>query len=393
LVVKIAAARFAQVSLDPATELTAVVTGVWLLLALLALIDLSFVLPWFILAAFCLCIGCVVVSDMTSSSSAAARFFASKLLAPKKSVQPAAGSLKTAAAAAATATNGGGGATSAAMKRSAAVATPKLPAAAATAATGKAGARAPKSGGACGGAAGPAVVPATAPSSLTSNASSSETLVNAAASSERAVNGSMSSTDETLAASPSPDQQQEEEEEDDWRAPQRLLEGVVTFPSLFWWDEAAAGRMTLAALMKIGLVYSLAWTVKRVHTALSSTLFIRFYYGILLNLFIGLFSNSFALVKATYDTFNSAVARFPIKVVSRLVTLVEYNTWWSYHYVDCYLAFRIKDWIRNHPRTQETASQLMDDFLHWIQSWTCRHVHPNSDVSTSDRSSKSDQIP
>jgi len=262
------------------------------------------------------------------------------------------------------------------MKRSAAVATPKQ-----ASSSSAGGARAPKSGGGSGigivlGAA--AAIPATAPSSLNSNASSSDTLVNGA-------NGSLS--DESPAASPSPPVAADEEEEEDldWRAPQRLLEGVVTFPSLFWWDEAAAGRMTLAALMKIGLVYSLVWAVKRVHTTLISTILVRFYYSLLIDLWAWLFSKSFSLVKVVYNIFNTVVANFPIKAVGRFVFFVEYNTWWSYHYADCYLAFRIKEWIRNHPRTQETASQLMDDLLHSLKDKSCKAVHPNSQVSTSER--------
>jgi len=163
--------------------------------------------------------------------------------------------------------------------------------------------------------------------------------------------------------------------------PEKLLEGLVEFPSLYWWDVAAPGQMTLAALMKIGLIYSTVWMIHQVDSKLREVMFVGNLYAFVTSvLHAGLMSFVF-FAKAAYRGFNFAVHLIPINRLHKLVDNFEREVVKYLHQKDNYLAFRIKEYLWTHPRLQETFTELVDDLLHGLLKKSCLSAHPNSTLS------------
>merc|ERR1712142_958885 len=160
-----------------------------------------------------------------------------------------------------------------------------------------------------------------------------------------------------------------------------LLEGLDVFPSVFWWDVPSPGTMTLAALMKIGLVYSFVCTLKTIHETLLSTPLVKLFYGFWFYLWYYLIYVSLSVVAFNFHAFNFMVKLFPIAFVRSVVSFLETNAEKLLHWMDCNIAFKIKDFIREHPRSQENAYELIDDLMHWILDKICKKVHPGCKVS------------
>merc|ERR1712029_382414 len=102
--------------------------------------------------------------------------------------------------------------------------------------------------------------------------------------------------------------------------PERLLEGLVDFPSIFSWDRdvpgqlsGIPGQMTVAALMKIGLVYSFVCLVKAIDTILRKIPLINILYTTIINI-ISLILLSVALIFAIiFKAFNTIIDMVPIR--------------------------------------------------------------------------------
>ena len=96
--------------------------------------------------------------------------------------------------------------------------------------------------------------------------------------------------------------------------PEKLLEGIQDFPSLYSWDRVATGRtLTLPALMKIGLIYSFVWTFKKIDTGLRNLMVINLIYGILTDLVMAVLNMSVNVGQTMLFVFNLSVDLIPIK--------------------------------------------------------------------------------
>ena len=95
--------------------------------------------------------------------------------------------------------------------------------------------------------------------------------------------------------------------------PEKLLEGLVDFPSLYWWDVAAPGRLTLAALMKIGLIYSAVWTVAKIDSTLRNIIVVNMLYRSVIAILNAVAMSVVIFAKGVYNCFNWAVKMVPIK--------------------------------------------------------------------------------
>jgi len=163
--------------------------------------------------------------------------------------------------------------------------------------------------------------------------------------------------------------------------PEKLLEDLVVFPSLFWWDVAAPGQMTLAALMKVGLIYSTVWMITKLDSKLREVRFVGSLYAFAISVMHASLMTTVFFAKAAYQGFNYAVHLIPFNRFIELVDNFEREAVKYLHQKDNYLAFRIKNYIWNHPRLQETFTQLMDDLLHDLLKESCLKAHPNSTLS------------
>jgi len=171
--------------------------------------------------------------------------------------------------------------------------------------------------------------------------------------------------------------------------PEKLLEGIQDFPSLYTWDRVATGRtLTLPALMKIGLIYSFVWTFKKIDTGLRNLMVINLIYGLLTDLIMAILKTSANVGQTMLFVFNLLVELIPIKSVRHLIHALQRGTVRSAKYADSYLAFRIKDYLLNNPRLQETFTELMDDLLHDVVKTSCSKAHPNSNLSRGEQIEK-----
>ena len=74
--------------------------------------------------------------------------------------------------------------------------------------------------------------------------------------------------------------------------------------------------------------------------------------------------------------------------VRHIINALQRGTVRSAKYADSYLAFRIKDYLLNNPRLQETFTELMDDLLHDVVKSSCSKAHPNSNLSRGEQIEK-----
>ena len=96
--------------------------------------------------------------------------------------------------------------------------------------------------------------------------------------------------------------------------PEKLLEGIQDFPSLYSWDRVATGRtLTLPALMKIGLIYSFVWTFKKIDTGLRNLMVVNLIYGIFTDLVMAVLNMSVNVGQTMLFVFNLSVDLIPIK--------------------------------------------------------------------------------
>merc|ERR1712136_719301 len=162
--------------------------------------------------------------------------------------------------------------------------------------------------------------------------------------------------------------------------PERLLEGLVDFPSLFSWDVKVTipGHMTMDALMKIGLVYSFVGMIMKIDGALRKIILVNALYTNILKVFCGIFLSVAIIFRSIARAFNYAVQLVPIKAFRHMVSCAESGTLRFLNRQDTYIAFRIKEYLWTHPRAQETFSELIDDLLHWLLKSSCKSAHPNS---------------
>jgi len=163
--------------------------------------------------------------------------------------------------------------------------------------------------------------------------------------------------------------------------PEKLLEGLVDFPSLYWWDVAAPGRLTLAALMKIGLIYSAVWTVAKIDSTLRKILVVSMLYRFVIGIYNAVAMSVVFFARGVYNGFNWAVRMVPIKCLHHLVISFERAVVKFLYQQDAYVAFRIKEYLWTHPRLQETFLELVDDLLHDVTKASCSSAHPNSTLS------------
>lgn len=171
--------------------------------------------------------------------------------------------------------------------------------------------------------------------------------------------------------------------------PEKLLEGIQDFPSLYSWDRVATGMtLTLPALMKIGLIYSFVWTFKKIDTGLRNLMVINLIYGIFTDLVMAVLNMSVNVGQTMLFVFNLSVDLIPIKSVRHIINALQRGTVRSAKYADSYLAFRIKDYLLNNPRLQETFTELMDDLLHDVVKSSCSKAHPNSNLSRGEQIEK-----
>ena len=91
------------------------------------------------------------------------------------------------------------------------------------------------------------------------------------------------------------------------------LEGLVDFPSLYWWDVAAPGQMTLAALMKIGLVYSAVWMVHKVDSTIRRVMLVNLLYAFAVSVIHAVLMSGVVFAKAVYKGFKYSVKIVPFK--------------------------------------------------------------------------------
>jgi len=177
--------------------------------------------------------------------------------------------------------------------------------------------------------------------------------------------------------------------------PERLLEGLVDFPSIFSWDRdvpgqlsGIPGQMTVAALMKIGLVYSFVCLIKAIDTILRKIPLINILYTTIINI-ISLILLSVALIFAIiFKAFNTIIDLVPIRAFRNLVYGIENAIVRFLNQQDTYIAFRIKEYLWTHPRAQETFGELIDDLLHRILRTSCKKTHPNSNLSREEQIDK-----
>jgi len=165
--------------------------------------------------------------------------------------------------------------------------------------------------------------------------------------------------------------------------PERLLEGLVDFPSLFAWDDKVAvpGRMTWDALMKIGLVYSYVGMLLKIDAILRKIILVNLLYTSILKVFRGFFLTVAIIFSSITRAFNYAVHLVPIKAFRHMVSCAQSAILRFLNKQDTYIAFRIKEYLWTHPRAQETFCELIDDLMHWILKRSCKSAHPNCDLS------------
>jgi len=177
--------------------------------------------------------------------------------------------------------------------------------------------------------------------------------------------------------------------------PERLLEGLVDFPSLFPWDQAGGpgqltipGQMTVAALMKIGLVYSFVWLIKAIDTVLRKIILINFIYTTIIDILSLILLTVALIITIIFKLFNFAVQLVPIRAFRNIVSGIENSFLRFLNQQDTYIAFRIKEYLWTHPRAQETFSELIDDLLHRLLRSSCKSTHPNSNLSRGEQIDK-----
>jgi len=166
--------------------------------------------------------------------------------------------------------------------------------------------------------------------------------------------------------------------------PEKLLEGLVDFPSLFGGcggDGSFPGQLTLAALMKIGLVYSAVWMVKKIDSTLDKVPLVNVVYALLLDVLHVVVMSAFLCVKAIYNAFNYVVRAIPVRLLHHVVDSFERGVVTFLRKVDAYIAFRIKGFLWTHPRFQETFTELVDDLIHYIMKASCSTAHPDTTLS------------
>merc|ERR1712029_1021880 len=131
-----------------------------------------------------------------------------------------------------------------------------------------------------------------------------------------------------------------------------LTPGLVDFPSIFSWDRdvpgqlsGIPGQMTVAALMKIGLVYSFVCLVKAIDTILRKIPLINILYTTIINI-ISLILLSVALIFAIiFKAFNTIIDLVPIRAFRNLVYGIENAIVRFLNQQDTYIAFRIKEYL------------------------------------------------
>jgi len=165
--------------------------------------------------------------------------------------------------------------------------------------------------------------------------------------------------------------------------PERLLEGLRTFPSRDNGDSKVTvpGHMTWDALMKIGLVYSFVGLVKKVDAILRKIILFNLLYTGILGIFKATVFGIAFIFKSIYRTFNLVVQLVPIKAFRDLINKVQSGILRFLNKQDTYIAYRIKEYLWTHPRAQETLCELVDDFMHWLLRSSCEKAHPNSNLS------------
>ena len=90
----------------------------------------------------------------------------------------------------------------------------------------------------------------------------------------------------------------------------------MDFPTLFGGcggDGSFPGQLTLAALLKIGLVYSAVWMVKKIDSTLDKVPLVNVVYALLLDVLHAVVMSACLCVRAAYNAFNYVVRAIPIR--------------------------------------------------------------------------------